>query len=279
MDDRSADGTREFLSEQPDVMVTESASRFGEVISAGKRHPMPNMKAEIIWRNLLMWKFGLGRWSVSLDVDEFLALPPKSSLDDLLSKVTNGRRAIRGVMLDVYPRSITELMEPKGFDPHGEWFFDGQAHLELREDGTTRPIYSGARARLMMKYGLTKLDLRTRIRNLYREPYFPKFNYNSKTVLHFWGEGDLFLHDHGTTATASNEILLPLKHYKFNSDVFRKTEVAIAEKQHFSGSAEYSALERLLQKMKERNGSFMYRYSKSANNFENFVQTRNFIVP
>lgn len=279
LDDKSDDGTLEYLSQQKDVMVVGSTARYGEVISPNGRMPMPDMRSNIVWRNVLMWKYGLGRWTMMLDADEFLVLPSGMTVQDLEKCVLElDERAIVGIMLDVYPKNITDLQEGGDFQPSSPWYFDGQQHLRLRHGGGLAEIYPGARARLLAKYGLRKPGLRLRARNIVKKPWFPGFNLNSKVMFHRWGESDLFLNAHKTTAPVSDRILLPIKHYKFNSDIYRKVEVALAEKRYAGGSVEYQSLSALLARMRMRNGSFLYRYSRLANDFDAFADTGNAVL-
>jgi len=279
LDDRSDDGTLEFLCRQPDVMVVGSGARYGEVVPPNGRMPFPDMRSNIVWRNVLMWKYGFGQWTMMLDADEFLALPPRMTIQDLMARASEQKqRAVIGIMLDVYPRNVTDLKGDKGLQPVAGWFFDGQPHLRMRGGGNPAVVYPGARARLMVKYGLRKTDLRLRVRNLIKKPWYPGFNINSKVILHRWADSDIFLNAHKTTAQVNDRLLLPIKHYKFNSDLFRKVEVALAEKRYAGGSVEYRSLSDLLERMNARNGSFLYRYSRDADSFDAFADTGNAIL-
>jgi hypothetical protein len=226
-----------------------------------------------------MWKYGFGRWTMMLDADEFVVLPQGVTVQDLEKRVHElDRGSILGVMLDVYPSNIVDLQDVSDFQPSSQWFFDGQQHLRLRQGGSHAHLYPGARARLLAKYGLRKLSLRLRVRNVVKKPWFPGFNLNSKAIFHRWGESDLFLNSHKTTSPVNDRILLPIRHYKFNSDVYRRVEIALAEKRYAGGSVEYQSISELLLRMKMRNGSFLYRYSRSANDFDAFLDTGNAIL-
>jgi hypothetical protein len=98
---------------------------------------------------------------------------------------------------------------------------------------------------------------------------------NSKIVLHRWGESDLFLNAHKTTSPASGNVLLPIKHYKFTSEVYRKVNASLTERRHAGGSVEYDSLSNLLVRMSERGGSFRYSWSRLAGRFEDFNDSGN----
>jgi hypothetical protein len=97
--------------------------------------------------------------------------------------------------------------------------------------------------------------------------------------MHRWGETDLFLDAHKTTAPASGEILLPIRHYKFNRDLYRRIDAAITERRYESGSLVYDALSELMDRMSRTDGSFLYRYSLRADEFAAFVETGNARLP
>lgn len=276
LDDQSDDDTRAYLARQPDAMVLESPVRYGQVIAPQGRIPLPDMRSNIVWRNVLMGRYGRDRWTLLLDVDEFLALPQGMTIPDLIARAeADGRRAVTGIMLDLYPENIADLATYRPFDPEMGWYFDGQPHLRLREGGAISTLYPGARARLAVRYGLHRIGLRNRVRNLVRAPWYPGVNLNEKAVLHCWGESDLFLNAHKTTALASGRLLLPIKHYKFTTDLYRKVEMALAEQRYAGGSVEYRLVEALLQRMTARGGGFRYSLSRAAEGFEPFAATGN----
>jgi len=95
IDNDSDDGSREFLAAQPDTSVwTTTASyrdsRFG-----------------VDWINSLLRRYGHGRWSLVVDVDEFFIYPfydtrPLRALTDWLDD--SGIRSFGTLLLDMYPK-------------------------------------------------------------------------------------------------------------------------------------------------------------------------------
>jgi hypothetical protein len=279
LDDRSVDGTREYLLEQPDVMLlTDPEHRFGDSVQAfGSRGAL---RMPVVWRTALMRRFGCGRWSLVIDADEFLRLPDGWTLDDLVRLgEAAGRRSIGGVMLDVYPRDLAALRRGGDFDPERGWFFDGQAHFHLPGDGPPRAAYAGARARLLCQYGIRPLGRRARLRNLLREPSFPFFNYCWKTVLHYWSSEAVFRGSHNTSLPLNHEVMVPIVHYKFTPPVFAKVASAVEEQQYWKASQEYRSLAQLLDRMERRGGTFTYRRSRAADTCDAFHDTGNARFP
>jgi hypothetical protein len=100
VDDKSSDGSREFLLSQPDVTVFESNVRYGTA-----------RKGEF-WRQMLIDKFGRNRWYVNVDVDEFLVFKTSgpSGIPVLIADLeAAGLNRSMALMLDFY--SKTPLQE------------------------------------------------------------------------------------------------------------------------------------------------------------------------
>ena len=77
LDDRSTDGTAEYLAAQPDVMVVESAVRYFEEVdyAPAAKAKVRELRAVRLWRDQLMDQFCTGQWALDVDPDEFLAIP------------------------------------------------------------------------------------------------------------------------------------------------------------------------------------------------------------
>jgi hypothetical protein len=94
-----------------------------------------------------------------------------------------------------------------------------------------------------------------------------------------WQDGDAFLNSHWTDLPMSSEILLPMKHYKFTPDLYRRVQHALATGGYAFGSSEYRKLDVILRTMEERRAKFLYHKSRPANGFEAFAQTGNGRIP
>lgn len=116
VDNASDDGTAAYLAAQPDVSVwtadkSYKASRFG-----------------MDWLTCLQWRYGHGRWIVTVDADELLIYPDwekrgLGELTDLLG--AQGLRTMGALMLDLYPKGpIQDQKYLPGDDPLKtlEWF-------------------------------------------------------------------------------------------------------------------------------------------------------------
>lgn len=283
LDDQSDDGTRDYLAAQADVMTLSSGRRYGDTHVAetgplaGKPSPMFR-----VWKTLLMQKFCIGQWALCLDADEFITLPLGWRFQDLIAKLPQGApSAITGVMLDTYPANVSDLRAAGPFDPKAAWYADGQRHLVYQNSTRDfRLVYPGMRARLMYRFGMTKGSRLGRLKRLLlgRSPY-PEFNEIAKIVLMNWAMGDVFLSSHRTTQEVNRWLLLPILHFKFTPDLYRRVMEAIADNQHFMGAVEYHQLHNLLTRMEAAGGSFLYRKSHHAADFEALRKSRNAILP
>jgi hypothetical protein len=230
----------------------------------------------IIWKSLLPSRFAPGRWSVLADADEFVVLPAGVRLAEVAAKADRlGARCVTGVMLDVYPPRIEDFEREGAFDPDAEWFFDGEPHLRLRKGRDPRVLYPGARARLMAELGIVRPKLKDRIDRLIGKRRYPRYNMLQKPLLRKWYPEDSLRDAHRSTIEPTDRLLLPLRHFKFNADSYRRTADAIAHGQYLGGSHEYVALDRVLTEMRRRNHPFLYRRSRPAGDFEAFVATGN----
>jgi hypothetical protein len=114
VDNASTDGSDRYLAAQPDVSLwTTDASyrqaRFG-----------------VDWLMCLKFRFGAGKWCLTLDADEALILPGARGLSDLVAHLdATGRPSFGAVMLDAYPKgSVTAGTYVAGDDPFDQlcWF-------------------------------------------------------------------------------------------------------------------------------------------------------------
>ena len=279
VDDRSTDGSREILLEQPDVMVLESSLRFGRTVLGNGRTPLPDMRGDIIWRNVLMARFCYDAWALMVDLDEFIVLPDGRGFHDVAALASQRRaRSVFGVMLDVYPEDTCGLKRAGPFKEDDTWFFDGLRHISVEPGGWAKVQYAGARVRLFARHRARRLSRKEQVLRLLGPTWLPHKNWNQKQVLHRWGENQLFLNSHLTTEAANEEMLLPMKHYKFNADLFRRTQTALRERQYDGHSREYEAFAQLLDQMERAQQPFTFRHSRPATSFDEFANTGNAIL-
>ncbi len=142
VDNGSDDGSDDLLAAEPDVSLwrTETSyrkSRFGND-----------------WLNWLKFRHGHGRWTLTIDPDEFLIYPfcdtrPIQALCDWLDQ--SGLRSFGTLLLDMYPRgSIADATYEPGQDPFEltPWFDPGNYMITKNPRYGNLWIQGGPRARV-----------------------------------------------------------------------------------------------------------------------------------
>lgn len=293
LDDRSDDGSSEFLAQQPDTVVVGSERRFGDKVELPQymSRSIREFRIHFLWRSILYDMFACGRWALHVDLDEFIYLPPRMTFADLVSKLDKrGTRALWAVMLDVYPKDVATFAEMESsarLNAFATWYFDAEPHLRLRQDRHPKVIYPGARARLFSEYGIDTLypvlGVRghDRIYRLLKKMHIRRkpLRYNSivKPALLKWSEDCYFKSPHSTNMSVSSDYLLPIQHFRFSGSLGQRIRTAMREKNYFLESSDYRLVSELLRTMQDRNGSFLYKKSRPLESFENLVDTGNAI--
>jgi len=282
LDDRSDDGSVDYLAGQPDVMILNSQHRYGDRVEMPPElaSKLSDNRMVYIWRALLLEMIGNGQWSIHVDADEFVRLPDGISFPDLAPRLEReGVEAAWGVMLDMYPRNVSNLRAASGaahFDPRGAWYFDGEPHLRLRQGRAPTNLHPGCRARLANQYDVGfQGGMLARMKQRRFGLRIPRLNTLRKPVLLKWREGAFFESSHIVNLNASTRMLLPIQHFKFTGELRARTDAAIREGAHYAGSRDYVVMSALLEKMEADGGSFLYRHSTRATDFAAFARTGN----
>ena len=124
VDNGSTDGSLDFLLSQPDVHLWQTAMSFNE------------SNFDSAWFEILLSKYGLGHWTLMLDVDEILMFPgsEERTLSEFSQSVeTRGKVAASGLMLDMYDDShvsITHYRRGDDFLSHCPYFDRTTHHAE-----------------------------------------------------------------------------------------------------------------------------------------------------
>lgn len=277
LDDRSTDGTRAFLAGQPDCMIVASRHRFNEIVQIDP--PLipghPTMRMSSLWINLLAAKYAGVDWTLHVDADEFLRLPPGETVADLAARLDAlGANLAWSVMIDMYPATIADLKAEEGaarLHLDDTWHYDAREHFRFRRDGRLRVIYPGSRARLMATYRILPATATRFIRLGFR---MPGYNIIRKPAFFKLPQGGFLTSPHSASFPGARGILLPLEHFKFTGQLYRRMRTAIAEGTHHANSIEYRDMERLLGAMEAQAGSFLCRRSSSDRSFSAYRTAR-----
>ncbi len=256
IDDRSEDGTREFLLDQPDVHVFEIREPFAES-SGGAR-----------WTSAVLDQFAPGRWGLTLDADELFVYPGYESFD--LRRLcryldSTGADCMTAEMVDMYPRWLGGPERYRAGESLVAFcpYFDSDTYVKRRRRGfPMNYLVGGARARLFYDEPMPpKIALYGTLVQLL-EPYgldrlLPAVNIArwqppllTKVPLARWLPGRRHV--------AAGHVMAPpgkpgdvtgvLLHFKFLHDFTDKVAIAVREGNYYLGSIEYQRYaERLAQ--------------------------------
>lgn len=253
LDDASQDGTAEFLAAQPDCMVLRSDVRYFDQVDG--------QRALYAWRQALLDRFCEGQWTIVADADEFLLPPPGLDFGGVTARLeAAGSDTVWGVMLDMYPSTIGELLDGRAFRLEDPWFFDGRRHMLVRP-GRKKPVsfYRGSRARLMGAMRMTDARMSPLKRMAVRLGLggFVKVNVLHKAPLVRWRPGYRFVGSHQVEPFPKTPDLLAILHFKFTADLGRKVSYALASGGYVDGSRQYSSLAELIARMQARDAGFL----------------------
>ena len=223
VDDGSSDGTRELLAAQPDVDLHISNKRYGEAYRGR------------LWRQVLVRRYGLGRWYLNVDSDEFLVFSAAEDLRSLTSLLDRRRiRHLAAPMLDMYPAGRVQaahyVYARDGMPWNVAGLFD-QAGYRLAADVRSWGLKGGVRQRVfgsnaqLMKYPLmhwgqlTGMDKSVHFPN----PYWNNFSPPMGALLHFKFFADF--------STDFAEVVRNGQHFG-GAQVYRKILDEIADTEH-----------------------------------------------
>jgi hypothetical protein len=268
IDDRSTDGTREYLLEQPDVSVFEVDAKYAES-QGGAR-----------WKNAILDLHATDRWVLVIDVDELLVYPHDDGVD--LARFcawldSRGATATVATMVDMYPRDLAAVSGFSAGDRMLEacpWF-DRDSYIRGRRRAFPRDyLRGGPRARLfydqappawarvyMAAYRrLEPLGLQRLLLNADVSPWEPPFL--TKVSLVRWRKGMRFRASTHWLSPEQRvaEVTTALLHFKFLGDFADKVAHAVAAKNYWKGSIEYRHYAEKL----ARDPSFGFAYAGSA---------------
>lgn len=300
LDDRSTDGTAEYLAGEPDVMVVESPLRYFEEVAYApeERAGILETRAVRLWRDQMMNGFCEGQWTVMADPDELLVLPGGLTLPAFAARLeAEGAAAVWGAMIDMYPRAIGDITGPRaaptgpgGFDPGGPggasaagsaagpWLFDARPHIDpgqpIQSPAIPRTVYPGSVARLFARWGV--LGQGTLVRRIRRR--LSGYRYEGASMIHKtpflrWQAGDRFLNCHVTSKPVSATRAVAILHFKFTADLGRKIEYALKSGGYNQGSRSYRLYATLIDRMMQADAAFTAGISREYTSWKDLEES------
>lgn len=215
VDNASDDGTLDYLLAQPDTHVWSTRETYTR---------------QEAWVDALIRCYGRDQWTVIVDVDELLVLPPgPASLVDRLSRWQKlGVTAVRAVLVDMYPEGALKdaaYVRGEPFLPAAPLFESDSIHripFAYRKCRTSFPYRhaGGVRERV---FGLTDVCL-------------------TKFPIVRFGRG--FFVRQGTHAVEGAVVAdeqVALLHFKYLSDFGPRVQVEAVRGEHWNGAVQYQA--------------------------------------
>jgi len=227
VDNGSDDGTREYLSEQPDVSVWTTPasyrrSRFGTD-----------------WLNWLQSRHGHDHWTLVVDPDEFFVYPfcdsrPLRALTDWLD--SSSIKSFPAMLLDMYPRGPLEAAPyAEGQDPFevASWFDSGNYVMSRNPLYGNLWIQGGPRARAFFADRPERAPALNKIPLVRWQSHYA---YVSSTHMLLPRGLNLVYDEWGGEKPAGC-----LLHAKFLNTFTEKAEEEMRRRQHYAASHEYRA--------------------------------------
>ena len=280
LDDRSRDGTGEFLRSQPDCVVLEAEQGFGDISPSGQR-------AGVMWKSAIPQTFCKDKWAFYIDADELVFLPGFTDIRSLIEELERRKAsAIGAAMIDFYPASITEFGNAEPPANREAMFarypyFDACRHLAWKP-GELRPtiLNGGVRERLLREFKIEKRSygkretFGRRVARLWSRlfPERPNFASLHKVPLVRWTEDTSYLHSHTLNVAPNVDLILPIAHFKFTAALDSKIVSALESGAYSQGSRTYLAYRDLLAAMRHGNGSFLSKHSRRFTSVEDLYE-------
>lgn len=227
VDNGSADGSAEYLADQPDVSLWHTDASYAR---AG---------FGMDWMNHLLHRYGRNHWAVVVDVDEFLVYPfcdtrPLRALTDWMSD--SGLRALGTLLLDLYPKGrIEDQTYSDGQNPFeiASWF--DSANYSFSRNARMRNLWiqGGPRARAFFPESPARA---------------PALN---KIPLVFWKRGQVYASStHMLLPRGLNQVYDPLGGEKASGCLLHAKSLPVlrervleesSRSEHYAGAREYRA--------------------------------------
>lgn len=219
VDNGSHDGTPEFLTDQPDVVLWQTAASYRDA------------RFGLDWAMWLLLRYGHGKWCLTVDADELLVFAGmERGLAALTQKLeTRGQLAFGALMLELYPRGrVSEARVPTGANPLDVLqYFDAAPYRAVRQQPKDNLwVQGGVRERVFFSHNpqrgptlnklpLVKWDRRFAYSNSTHAMLPPPLNH---------------LYDGPGDARPCGALL----HTKFLADAVARAREDIERRQHFS---------------------------------------------
>ncbi len=241
LDDRSTDGSLEFLLAQPDCGVLQANCDYKQLVQ-GKRF---GTRA----KHLVPARFLSERWVLTADLDEFLLLPPGHDGLNAFCQALEAEGAMhsRGLMLDFFPARLDDIHQAsREHDPFALCpYFDAFSLVNWPEGHAAPEKISGnegVRLRMVRQLRTLNAGELAWLRD------YKAANLN-KVPLVRWRKGVQALSSHRLNFPVSSRHQLIFAHFKFFPGWERKVQRAVASGAYANNSSEYRLLHEAIEKL------------------------------
>jgi len=239
IENNSTDETAEYLRGQIDVTLHRTGESFTKKES---------------WIDLLLHRYGVGRWCLVVDADELLDYPDSDQvpLPELCRYLEEGgKNALHALLLDLYPQTPPQEVAYKpGTDYFTmEWFFDPPEMMTK----VPRHFWKGSGLDYRFEGGM-------------RERVFGIRNCCSKFPLFRFSKG-MYLHDgqHYLEGAHVSGLRGVLHHFKYLQDFVPHVREEARRGEHWRDGSEYKQYARV---MDEREGGVNFHFPGSIRYLE-----------
>ncbi len=249
VDNNSDDGTREYLSGQPDVSLWWTDVGY------------KNATFGLDWSNYLLRRYAHKHWVLTVDPDEFFIYPfcdtrPIRALTDWLDDT--GVRSFGTMLIDMYPETgIMDAPYHEGQNPFevAPWFDSGNFMITRNPTYGNLWIQGGARARVFFQDNPLKAPALNKIPLV---KWHRRYAYVSSThALLPRGLNQVYEEQGGEKTSGA------LLHAKLINTLGEKAKEELLRGQHYAASGEYKAYAKQL----EDNPVFWNKWSEKYINW------------
>jgi glycosyltransferase involved in cell wall biosynthesis len=231
IDNCSDDGSREYLIDQPDVLLYSSETEY------------KHSHYGVSWQQAVLGNLCLGKWALLVDADEFLIYEDCETVrlgEFLMEFEREGSDGALVYMIDMYPAGdLAEASFEKASPFESAPYFDANPLIEIKFGGgsfsNSRNFVSGLRHRIAP----------SRI-NAYVSHKYALFRYFPWVRL---TEG---IHYAANLRVTNRPVFLA--HFKYHAEFKKKVMTEVRRNQHYNGAEEYRRYAAMLAK---GSGSFI----------------------
>ena len=226
VDNASADGTAEWLEQQPDVSLYRTSQSFAE---AG---------CGWAWVETLLERHAAGRWCLVADADELLVYPgyPDLGLRDVIAyHEANGFTAMASLMLDMYAAT---LCPPK--DAVGSLF-------------DLCPYYDSGGIRVACRVLLDRAQDRL-VGGFRQRVLGTRVILNKVALFHNRPGVRLSLSNHAILGARCSDLRAVHLHFKYLADFRERVADEMARGEHWNGASEYRSYAQALDELEKADG-------------------------